>query len=115
MPASRLRSRLHVTTGRRENLLVNVLGDAYQGILVSDCLSAYERIGCRQQKCYAHHLKAIAHTAEDHPNSTFLVEAQILLKRALAAEVRSLEPGRRELSRATPRFRAQTSDRYAKQ
>jgi transposase len=63
---------------------VDVLGDDYEGILVSDCLSAYERVGCRQQKCYAHHLKAVADATEDHPNSSFLAEARMLLKSALA-------------------------------
>jgi hypothetical protein len=58
--------------------------DSYEGILVSDCLSAYEHIPCRRQKCYAHHLKAIARAAEEQPSSAFLAEARILLQSALA-------------------------------
>jgi hypothetical protein len=73
-----------VDQSRGRDVVLDVLGDSYDGILVSDCLSAYEKVGCRQQKCYAHHLKAIAHAAEEHPHSAFLAEAQMLLKSALA-------------------------------
>jgi hypothetical protein len=73
-----------VDQSRGRDVVVDVLGHAYDGILGSDCLSAYEHLGCRQQKCYAHHLKAIARAADDSPNSAFLAEAQMLLKSALA-------------------------------
>jgi transposase len=73
-----------VDQSRGRDVVVNVLGDSYEGILVSDCLSAYEHIPCRQQKCYAHHLKAIARAAEEHPTSAFLAEARMLLQSALA-------------------------------
>jgi hypothetical protein len=73
-----------VEKSRGRDVVETVLGDPYEGVLVSDCLSAYERLSCRQQKCYAHHFKAIARAAEDHPNSSFLAEAQMLLKSALA-------------------------------
>jgi hypothetical protein len=73
-----------VDRSRSRDVVLNVLGDSFEGVLVSDCLSAYENIPCRQQKCYAHHLKAIAHAAEEHPSSAFLAEAQMLLKSALA-------------------------------
>jgi transposase len=73
-----------VDPSRGRDVVVNVLGNAYEGILVSDCLSAYEKLGCHQQKCYAHHLKAIARAAEEYPNSAFLAEARMLLKSALA-------------------------------
>ncbi len=73
-----------VDQSRARDVVLDVLGDAYDGVLVSDCLAAYEHLSCRQQKCYAHHLKAIARAAEDCPNSTFLAEAQMLLKSALA-------------------------------
>jgi transposase len=72
-----------VDESRGRDVVVDVLGADYEGILVSDCLSAYELLGCRQQKCYAHHLKAIAHATEDHPNTSFLAEARMLLTSAM--------------------------------
>lgn len=73
-----------VDQSRGRDVVESVLGDPYDGVLVSDCLSAYEHLRCRQQKCYAHHFKALARAAEDYPNSSFLAEAQMLLKSALA-------------------------------
>jgi hypothetical protein len=85
-----------VDQSRGRDIVESVLGDRYEGVLVSDCLSAYERLKCRQQKCYAHHFKAIARAAEDYPNSTFLAEAQMLLKSALAVHaLRDRVPARK--------------------
>jgi hypothetical protein len=75
-----------VDRSRARDVVEDVLGNDYAGILVSDCLAAYEHLGCRQQKCHAHHLKAIAHAAQEFPNSSFLAEAQMLLKSALAIQ-----------------------------
>jgi transposase len=73
-----------VDRSRGRDVVESVLGDPYSGVLVSDCLSAYEHLTCRQQKCYAHHFKAIARAAEEYPKSSFLAEARMLLKSALA-------------------------------
>jgi hypothetical protein len=85
-----------VDRSRGRDVVDDVLGHSYAGILVSDCLSAYEHLNCRQQKCYAHHLRAIARAKEDNPESRFLAEAQTMLKTALA--VRAL---RRKMSKGT--------------
>ena len=57
----------------------------YKGILVSDCLSVYDDATERQQKCYAHHLKAIsaAKKARSAP-SEWLEQVEHLLKSAIA-------------------------------
>ncbi len=57
----------------------------YPGVLVSDCLSIYDGATPRQQKCYAHHLKAIrtAQAARAGP-SAWLEQVAALLKNAIA-------------------------------
>lgn len=49
-----------VIDSRGRQVIEDILGTAYQGVLVSDCLSIYDNVNERQQKCYAHHLKAIS-------------------------------------------------------
>ena len=50
--------------------------------MISDCLSIYDEVNGRQQKCYAHHLKAISKAMEQSP-SPYLSELKALLKGAL--------------------------------
>jgi transposase len=44
---------------RGGDVVKEVLGENFAGVLVSDCLSSYDRIVCRKHKCFAHHLRAI--------------------------------------------------------
>ncbi len=62
-----------------------ILGDTFNGVLVSDCLSIYDGIEGVQQKCYAHHLKAlsIALKHEAGKGSAYLLELRALLHTAL--------------------------------
>jgi hypothetical protein len=59
----------------------------WTGVLVSDCLSVYDEATPVQQKCYAHHLKAIHNAvqvgASDAPGS-FLFKCRHLLHSAMA-------------------------------
>jgi hypothetical protein len=55
-----------VAKGRGRDLLLEMLGPEYAGVLVSDCLATYDDVNPRQQKCYSHHLKAIRLAGEDH-------------------------------------------------
>ena len=71
-----------VDDSRGHEVIDRMLGDPYGGTLVSDCLSSYDVIACRKQKCYAHHLKAIAEAREHAPDSQFLRDMQLLLKTA---------------------------------
>ena len=62
-----------------------ILSDTFNGVLVSDCLSVYGGIDGIQQKCYAHHLKALS-TVLKHENgqgSAYLLELRALLHIAL--------------------------------
>lgn len=51
---------------RRNRAVIEALLDGFGGVLVSDCLSTYDLETGVQQKCYAHHLKAIAQAKKIH-------------------------------------------------
>lgn len=72
-----------VAQGRGRNIVLETLGEDYQGTLITDCLSIYDDVNGRQQKCYAHHLKAISHAIQECP-SPYLTELKGLLKGAMA-------------------------------
>jgi len=57
----------------------------YAGVLVSDCLCVYDDATKLQQKCYAHHLRAIAAAKRMRPTpSEWLQQVEQLLKSAMA-------------------------------
>jgi transposase len=58
-----------VDSSRGSQVVREVLGDEFAGMLVSDCLASYDPIDCRKHKCIAHHQKAIA-KARDQPDTT---------------------------------------------
>lgn len=62
-----------------------ILSEAFQGVLVSDCLSIYDGLDGVQQKCYAHHLKALSKAlkSEAGQGSSYLLELRALLHAAL--------------------------------
>lgn len=82
---NRLVTLYHITRRKTSVLVRDSLGD-YQGVLISDCLSIYDSVNARQQKCYAHHLKAITQGMEKIPAgvSTYLAEVTLLLQAAMA-------------------------------
>lgn len=71
---------------RNRAVVEHILGVNFAGILVSDCLSTYDFDHGVQQKCYAHHLKAIRHAKDIHPKQGegFLCQIGACLKTALA-------------------------------
>jgi transposase len=71
-----------VAQGRGRQVLTEVLGKAFGGVLVSDCLATYDDFNPLQQKCYSHHLKAISHAQEDSP-SVWLEDLRWLLQAAM--------------------------------
>ena len=75
-----------VRRSRGREVIYETLGAEYPGVLTSDCLSVYDGVCHTQQKCYAHHLKAISAAIEQHPRQGegFLRELKILLKAAMA-------------------------------
>lgn len=79
------RCTLYKIEGRRGQAVVDeVLGEGFQGVLVSDCLSSYDPIECKKHKCYAHHLRAVAQGLERAPDSAWLKKVRLLLHTATA-------------------------------
>jgi len=51
---------------RRREVVHEVLGADFPGVLISDCLNIYDDATPVQHKCYAHHLKAISSAQRGH-------------------------------------------------
>lgn len=77
-----------VAQSRGRELLSNILGKDFGGVLVSDCLAIYDDATALQQKCYAHHYKAIRQAKALHPHQGegFLCEVQAMLRAAVALQ-----------------------------
>ena len=59
----------HVDRSRGRQVVLDMLGEKFSGIVVSDCLASYEGLPYRTHKCLAHHLKAIAEALK-RPDTT---------------------------------------------
>jgi len=77
-----------VAQSRGRCLLTQLLGSDFGGVLVSDCLAIYDDATTLQQKCYAHHLKAIREAKALHPHQGegFLTELSAMLRAAVALQ-----------------------------
>lgn len=69
---------------RNREVVEQVIGKDYQGVLVSDCLVIYDDVCEKQQKCYSHHLKAIRGALRSEPESAYLLAWKQLLQDAIA-------------------------------
>jgi len=69
---------------KRENI-ERILGENFEGVLVSDCLVIYDDVNETQQKCYAHHLKEINKALKicDKESEVYLDQLRSLLKTAI--------------------------------
>jgi len=83
-----------VAQSRGRAVLEAVLGPAFCGVVVSDCLAVYDGLPGPQQKCYAHHLKAIRTATRTGP-SPYLDEWTTLLRTAMALKDEPVAPSRR--------------------
>ena len=57
-----------VEASRGSDIVLETLGPQFSGMLISDCLSTYDKPAYRKHKCIAHHAKAIA-AARDRPDT----------------------------------------------
>lgn len=66
---------------RSREMARQILGKNFSGVLVSDCLSVYDHLNPLQQKCYAHHLKALSTALKtlEGKGSSYLLELRALL------------------------------------
>jgi len=83
----------------------DVLGSDFGGTLISDCLSSYDLIQCRKQKCYSHHLRALSESLEtvpaEHAGPLKTLKSLLLAALVLARQraTRSEEDFRQVMSR----------------
>ena len=80
-------TRYEIVSTKTKEAVQRLLGN-FKGVLVSDCLNIYDHLDLPQQKCYAHHLKAIAQAGRAyeqkhlHPSS-YLHSLKQTLQQAL--------------------------------
>ena len=74
-----------VENSRGKDVVFDTLGAHFAGVLTSDCLASYENLPFVMQKCYAHHLKAIAQARDRKPEDqrAYLNELSALLHAAM--------------------------------
>jgi hypothetical protein len=74
-----------VIQSRAAAVALGVLGEHFEGVLVSDCLAIYDDLNPLQHKCYSHHLKAISEALElaGSAGRDYLLQVQALLRTAL--------------------------------
>ncbi len=77
-----------VAQSRGRDLLNDIRGKDFRGVLVSDCLAIYDDATTVQHKCYAHHHKAIRKAKELHPQhgEGYLCEVAAMLRAAVALQ-----------------------------
>lgn len=80
---------------RNREVVQKILGSDYGGVLVSDCLASYDEATPVQQKCYAHHLKAISTAQDDY-------EAKTGEPSSYLSSVKGLLIGAKALKKAKP-------------
>jgi hypothetical protein len=74
-----------VESSRGRDVVTGTLGAAFGGVLVSDCLAAYEKVPYRTHKCIGHHLKAIAEARRrpDTADTGYLDEWRLFFRAAI--------------------------------
>lgn len=77
-----------VDQSRGRCVVTELLGTNFGGVLVSDCLATYDDATLLQQKCYAHHHRAIRQAKALHPlqGEGFLSEVAAMLRAAVALQ-----------------------------
>lgn len=84
-----------VAQSRGRDVLNDILGQDFRGVLVSDCLAIYDDTTALQHKCYAHHHKAIRQAKDLHPQKGegFLCEVAAMLRAAVAIQEQKAQLG----------------------
>jgi len=58
-----------IDESRGKKVVKNVLGDSFNGTLITDFYSAYNAINCDKQKCWVHLLRELKELKEKHPRN----------------------------------------------
>jgi hypothetical protein len=88
----------HVDPRRRREVVHEVLGSTFPGVLVSDCLNIYDDATPVQHKCYAHHLKALSNEAQDHEAQHEAPSAYLASLRAMLTAAQGLKKAQGEIT-----------------
>jgi transposase len=79
-----------IRKSRGHEVVVEVLGDNYQGVLVSDCFPAYDPLNFKKSKCSAHLLKRCSEVEQSKSRGAVRFSRRVaaLLRRAMALKRR---------------------------
>src|SRR4051812_9772727 len=79
-----------IRKSRGHEVVVEVLGDDYQGVLVSDCFLAYDPLNFKKSKCSAHLLKRCSEVEHSKTRGAVRFSRRVaaLLRRAMALKRR---------------------------
>jgi transposase len=91
----------HVDRSRGRQVVLDMLGEGFAGVLVSDCLASYESLPYRAHKCIAHHQKAIAEARQrpDTPDKGHLDQWKLLFTMVIALWKHRATLGEEEFAR----------------
>jgi hypothetical protein len=91
-----------VDSRRGRDVVLETMGEQFDGVLISDCLASYENLPYTMHKCYAHHLKAIAEAKDRSPpeEQAAFDELALVLKAALALKATQPEMSPADYARA---------------
>lgn len=79
-----------IRPSRAHDVVVEVLGEDFGGVLVSDCFLAYDPLNCEKQKCLAHLLKTCGEFERSKTRGAVRFSRRVaaLLRRAMALKRR---------------------------
>lgn len=97
----------HVAAGRGRAIVHETLGPTYAGVVISDCLAVYDGLSSPQQKCYAHHLRAVQAVLDAGPNA-YAEHWRDLLRAAIALKQEALVVAPTDLRRRVLEIAADT-------
>jgi hypothetical protein len=99
-----------VRDSRARAVVHELLGEHFEGVLVSDCLNIYDEASAVQQKCFAHHHKAVSDAAKRHAQG----ETEYLRAvRQLLRDIAQLKTDQATLSRSAARRRRRELEQTA--
>jgi hypothetical protein len=83
-----------VEASRGRQVVHQVLGADYAGVLVSDCLATYDDATALQHKCYSHHFVALKEAMAEHPQQGegYLSQVRALLRTAMIFQALEADP-----------------------
>ena len=83
-----------IDASRGRDVVHEVVGADYPGVLVSDCLATYDEATAHQHKCYSHHFVALKEAREQHPQNGegYLLEVRALLRTAMLFKALDTDP-----------------------